>query len=146
MPFKFEMWFLEPDFYDVANHAWNCVEFLGNLSRRFALKLKALKCQLKTWNRNLGLSLKSVMKACKGRIRGLDLLEEFKSLSAMERFEREMWKKEFLKVALSEEILWKQRSQVNWLKKGDRNTKFFHKMAFHRKISNVIYGLSINGR
>ncbi|KAH1081146.1 hypothetical protein J1N35_020907 [Gossypium stocksii] len=32
-----------------------------------------------------------------------------------------------------EEIFWEQQAQVNWLKNGDRNTSFFHKVVFTRQ-------------
>ena len=40
-----------------------------------------------------------------------------------------------------EEIMWQQRSKVNWISLGDRNTKYFHTKASGRKKKNTIFKL-----
>ena len=37
-----------------------------------------------------------------------------------------------------EEILWREKSRVQWLKEGERNTKFFHRAMTHRRYINQI--------
>ena len=40
-----------------------------------------------------------------------------------------------------EEIMYRQRSRVDWLKAGDSNTKFFQNRATHRKRKNTVKAL-----
>ena len=41
--------------------------------------------------------------------------------------------------------MWRQKSREIWLKKGDRNTKFFHKMSNSHKKHSEMIGLKIDG-
>ena len=36
------------------------------------------------------------------------------------------------------DVYWKQRAHVNWLEKGDKNTKFFHSWCSERRRRNRI--------
>ncbi|KAK2659781.1 hypothetical protein Ddye_006314 [Dipteronia dyeriana] len=40
-----------------------------------------------------------------------------------------------------DEVYWKQRARIDWLREGDRNTRFFNLKASERKTCNRIHGL-----
>ena len=47
-------------------------------------------------------------------------------------------KEEFQRKLREEEIKWSQKSRCKWLKKDDKNTRFFHGMASSRRRSSRI--------
>ena len=60
--------------------------------------------------------------------------------------ERVKARADFKSWALMEEISWRQKSRETWLKEGDRNTGFFHRMANSHRRRNCINSICINGR
>ncbi|XP_028790032.1 uncharacterized protein LOC114746021 [Neltuma alba] len=44
-----------------------------------------------------------------------------------------------------EEVYWWQRSRIQWLNAGDRNTRFFHSCTIQRRVRNKIVRLKGNG-
>jgi hypothetical protein len=49
------------------------------------------------------------------------------------------------RTALLEEISWRKKSKAFWLRKGDKNTKFFHCLGNSNRRYNSISTISING-
>ncbi|RVX06577.1 V-type proton ATPase subunit a1 [Vitis vinifera] len=116
----------------------------GPLPFRFEnmwLKEEGFKDLLKDWWQGLNFrGSSSFILAAKLKA----LKERSRALSMEEGEARKEAKEEFKKWVLMEEISWRQKSREVWLKEGDRNTSFFHRMANSHRRSNLTK-IKING-
>ena len=66
-------------------------------------------------------------------------------LNEQELEARKEAREDFKKWALMEEILWRQKSRETWLKEGDKNMRFFHKMTNSNRRRNCLKKIKVNG-
>jgi hypothetical protein len=75
----------------------------------------------------------------------LDLVAEGRSLNEDEKLKRVEYSKELERSIFLEEVSWRQKSRALWLKEGDNNTKFFHRLANSYRRNNSIKSLVVDG-
>ena len=73
-------------------------------------------------------------------LRVLETVEDIRVLAVGEKLDKERISREL------EDICWRQKSRVFYIKEGDRNTKFFHRMANSHRRFNSIDKLMVDGR
>jgi hypothetical protein len=63
------------------------------------------------------------------QIQDLERVEEQRPLFVEERVSQEQSNSDYENLLLSEEIHWRQKSRATWFQEGDKNTRFFHRVA-----------------
>ena len=76
----------------------------------------------------------------------LDAKKETHRLTTEEKLEQTNLHIDIEKLALMEEISWRQKSRVLHLKEGDADTRFFHRMANSNRKNDGIESLMVNGK
>jgi hypothetical protein len=144
--FKFEnMWLKFEGFVEQVNLWWQSYQFDGDPSYVLARKLKALKGDLRRWNNEIFGHVGKRKKALLEEIRELDSFQEERGLDEEEKRKKMLLTMELERNLLCEEISWRQKSRALWLKEGDNNTKFFHRVANSNRRVNSIESLMVDG-
>ena len=139
------MWIKEEGFKDLIKVWWQSLEFRGTSSYVLMENLKAIKFLLKTWNKEVFGRVEENKKSALTKVAAWDAIESERPFSPEELGTRMTAMEDFKKWSLLEETSWRQKSREIWLKEGDRNTEFFHRMTNSHKRSNTIERIRIGG-
>jgi hypothetical protein len=110
----------------------------GTKMFRLQGRLKHVKKKLKQWNQEV---FGNIGQAKKDLEEKMDQLQELciqEGYNEERKVEENQLHQEWEKICKQEEILWRQKSRVQWLKEGEKNTKFFHKSTIAHMTHNRI--------
>ncbi|KAK9178687.1 hypothetical protein WN943_027880 [Citrus x changshan-huyou] len=124
---------------EIVKHEWKDTSCWskGNPVDLFKKKSNEALADLKLWSNNEFKGRQKKLKRLKDKLKMIrEDSSHHESGDEIRKMERQIDN-----ILLDEEIYWKQISRADWLREGDKNTKFFHSKASARKRKNIIVGL-----
>lgn len=139
-PFRFEnIWLSHPDFINNIEKWWaEDLQIQGSSMFLLHKRLKHIKMKLKVWNKNIFRNIFAGKKSVENKILELNQTLIKEGFDKDKNEQAEKYHLEWEKLCKQEEVFWKQKSRVQWLKEGERNTKFFHGSTIANQTHNRI--------
>ncbi|VVB10332.1 unnamed protein product [Arabis nemorensis] len=138
-PFKFFHHVIDhPQYEEVVSAAWNCGSIQGTCQFKLMRSMKLLKHVLRRLNRRHYSGISKRVKAQAEKIAELQrslLTNPSVNTARQEHQAREIW----LTLIRAEEKFYRQKSRVQWMHLGDRNTPLFQRSVTQRASRNHIH-------
>lgn len=136
--YKFmKMWSFHQDCAKIIEDAWP-QSFVGCPMYVLSQKLKAMKVKLKEWNLSVFGNIQNNVVSAMKKVDEVQSLIDMNGFSDSLVDQEKDAQMELVKALHFEEEFWLQKSRMKWHLEGDRNTKFFHKMAKIKVVSKQI--------
>lgn len=122
--FRFENYWMEHDHcLDSVAHGWFIPTNQTDSAKILTAKFKNLRRVLKAWQDQLS-NMKENINNVKIVLDFLGILKEYRDLSVMQCNFKTLLKDKYASVLLQQQIYWKQRVTIKWVKCGDEGTVF----------------------
>ncbi|CAL1355574.1 unnamed protein product [Linum trigynum] len=133
--FRFDArWADNPEVRAMVDYVWK-EEIQGTPMFQLWERLKKLRHLLYDWSRAGTTNSLRNIRTLQAEIDQIKLIHpvDWEAVRPLETELNRQWE--------AEEIYWQQKSRVNWLKKGDQNTSYFHTVTRTRRKKNFVAGL-----
>jgi hypothetical protein len=112
----------------------------GTKMYRIQGRLRHVKNKIKPWNQEVFGNIVQTKKELEIQMEDIQKYCIQDGYNEEKKMEEKQLHREWEKRCMQEEILWRQKSRVQWLKAGEKNTKFFHKSTIaHRNHNSYEY-------
>ncbi|CAN1744115.1 LINE-1 retrotransposable element ORF2 protein, partial [Linum perenne] len=133
-PFRFNAaWLGHDEFPSFLDLSWK-------RGRNICASLQGFEDDCRNWNSEVFGHIFKRKRYLEGRLKWLESRNQSSFSEEQARTEEEV-RAELEKTLWQENMLWLQKSRLQWIRDGDRNTKFFHLSTLKRRKFNAIKGL-----
>ncbi|KAK3229088.1 hypothetical protein Dsin_000969 [Dipteronia sinensis] len=133
----YNYWLEEKELMKELSNGWSQHQQGGSASQVLNTKIKASKYIMKKWNHANKKNSFSVDQWEK-KLGEIDKIVEVEGWSIrLRNYHLHLLSKGWRSLMVDEQI-WRQKSRLQWLKGGDKNTKFFYLLVNDRRMQNLI--------
>jgi len=137
-PFRYEvMWESNKSLMPLISCVWKDDLHCSSI-KELNQKLNRLTSAIQQWSATSFCAVRKELRTLRKKI---EIIRTNQQRTGPSNEEKEVEEK-IIMLSLQEEIMWKQRSRIQWLTEGDNNTKFFHQKATRRHNKNRITRLT----
>jgi Reverse transcriptase (RNA-dependent DNA polymerase) len=144
--FKFENYWLKlEDFRSLVQTTWE-QKPMAESPHQLGQKLIDLRQAITIWRKGRMGDINKQEEVCKITIQWIERQVKQRTITPLEQLTKQLLKTRYEEISGIKETIWRQRAKRQWVKEGDKNTSYFHRVASVQKRQNYIQVLQQYGQ